>query len=114
VQISIKNALREINNNVSKEWTKAKNISIEKRKKWLESEEGQNYLDDVNFALQADQNLDDEEDPVRVLQINPKRPKGHRERIMKEVSQKYSISERMVETCWKKYRSFEKSDLQEK
>jgi len=114
VQISIKNALREINNNVSKEWTKAKNISIEKRKKWLESEEGQNYLDDVNFALQADQNLDDEEDPVRVLQINPKRPKGHRERIMKEVSQKYSISERMVETCWKKYRSFEKSNLQEK
>jgi hypothetical protein len=114
LQIGINNALREITNNVSKEWAKAKNIPKDKREKWLESEEGQNYFDDIIFALQTDQNIDDEEDPVRVLQINPKRPKGHRKRIMKDVSQRYSISERMVETCWKKYRSFEKSDLQEK
>ena len=111
VQISLKNALKDINNNVSKEWLKAKDIPKDKRKKWLESEEGQDYLEDVNFALQTDQNLDDEEEPTRVLQIIPKRPKGHRKRIIKEVSQRYSISERMVESCWKKYRSFEKSDL---
>ena len=113
VQISLKNALKDINNNVSKEWLKAKDIPKDKRKKWLESEEGQDYLEDVNFALQTDQNLDDEEEPTRVLQIIPKRPKGHRKRIIAEVSQRYSISERMAETCWKKYRSFEKSDIQD-
>lgn len=113
VRISVKNALKDINNNVSKEWAKAKEIPKGKRKKWLESEEGQNYLDDVHFALQTDQKLDDDEDPARALQINPKRPKGHRKRIIEEVSQRYAISERMVETCWKNYRSFEKSDLQD-
>lgn len=111
VQISVKNRLRDINNSVLKEWAKAKEIPKDKRKKWLESEEGQNYIDDVHFALQTDQNLDDQEEPSRVLQIIPKRPKGHRRRIIAEVSQRYSISERMAETCWKKYRSFEKSDL---
>ena len=111
VQENVQNALRELDNNVSKEWVRARDIPIEKRKKWLESEEGQNYLEDVHFALQTDQNLDDEEDPARVLQIKPKRPIGHRKRIIKEVSQQHSISERMAETCWKNYRSFEKSDL---
>ena len=113
VQINVKSALTDINNNVAREWAKAKDIPKEERKKWLGSEEGQNYLDDVNFALQTDQNLDDEEEPTRVLRIIPKRPKGHRKRIIAEVSQRYSISERMAETCWKKYRSFEKSDIQD-
>lgn len=99
-----------------KEWVKAQAVPVSDRKRWLGSKDHKEYLEDVEFALREDQGIsaDDSIKPDRVVRIHPKRPKGPRNSIIKQVAEEETrrlgrrVSERMVLECWKEFRRLEK------
>ena len=74
------------------------------RKKPLDEE----WIEDLESALKEDQGLDllDEEAKAqRYLRLYPKQPKRVRATIIRQVANNHGLSERMVESCWKLFRS---------
>lgn len=86
------------------EHNNAQSIPIQKRSEWIRSQEYEDHEDDVDFALQTDQKLDNDQAPSRVMKIRVKRPWGVKKGIKKTVAQEMGISERLVQTCWDEYR----------
>ncbi len=101
--------------NVAKEWAKAKAVPVAQRNKWINSEAGREYHDDVEFALREDQGIlpDDPRDPARVSRIVIKRPKGPSTEIIREMAKRESekrkthISKDMIERCWTYFRKMQ-------
>ena len=86
------------------EHEKAGSVPIEKRPEWTRSLEYEDHKDDIQFALQTDQGLSDDQPPSRVMKVRLKRPWGVKKDIKKNVAQEMGISERLVQTCWDEYR----------
>jgi hypothetical protein len=91
---------------------RAKGIPIGKRKKWLKSQDGRDYLGDVDSALVEDQYGEGakRKKPSHRLVIGYRRPKGVRKQIMDQVAAQFGITPRMVESCWKEFRASAKSE----
>jgi len=98
---------------VAVEWSKVQAIPVSERKKWLASAAYDDHVENVEYALQQDQGLQDHETPSRIVQIKPKRLNGLRKQIIAEVATLESfergveITPRMVETCLKEFRKLE-------
>lgn len=97
---------------VSEEWEKAQSVPVAERAAWLDSWEGEEYLEDVRAGLQVDQGFDlyDDSEPERIRTILPKRPKNLRRPIIEKIAAEESerrgarVTPRMVESCWKEFR----------
>ena len=101
-------AIQAATDTVRREHEKANKIPLHKRSEWLKSSEYEDHKDDIEFALQTDQKLGDDQSPSRVLKIKPKRPYGIKSPILKQVANEMGISERLVQTCWDEFREFDK------
>ena len=86
------------------EHDKARSIPIERRSAWTRSLEFEDHKDDIQFALQTDQGLSDDQPPSRFMKVRLKRPWGVKKDINKNVAREMGISERLVQTCWDEYR----------
>lgn len=86
------------------EHEKARSIPIERRPEWIRSLEYEDHKDDIQFALQTDQELSDDQPPSSIMKIRVKRPWGVKKGIKENVAQEMGISERLVQTCWDEYR----------
>ncbi len=86
---------------------KANQLPIEKRSTWLATEAGEDHIDDAYFTLQSIQELDDDVDPAKTMQIKIKRPWRVRQEIIKKVAAERSLSERLVTSCWNEYKKFQ-------
>jgi len=86
------------------EHDKAGSIPIERRSAWTRSLEFEDHKDDIQFALQTDQGLSDDQPPSSIMKIRVKRPWGVKKGIKENVAQEMGISERLVQTCWDEYR----------
>lgn len=82
----------------------ANSVPIEMRPEWTRSLEFKDHKDDIRFALQTAQKLDEGQPPSHVMKIQLKRPWGVKKGIKKAVAEEMGISERLVQTCWDEYR----------
>jgi len=99
------------------QWRKAQEIPIHQRNRWLKSQDGEDYVEDVRGAMQEDQGIDlvdDDADPSPVISVDLKFPRGERQAIIKRVSAEMSdelgrlIGPGAVDKCWKEFRRLER------
>jgi len=109
-QQAIENASPEVHTT----YLKLDSIQINKRKQWLQSEEFSDHYEDFIFGLQTDQQLEDEDDPERILTIKIKRPYGVIPEIIASVSRERDLTERYVKTCWNEFRELKNRIEQKK
>jgi hypothetical protein len=115
-RIKIEDRLREV---IAKEtsivrqlWEQANAVPPPDREAWLRSQDGWDYIDDVEFALREQFGIspDDPRPAPRMIQLTAPRPLGTRQSIISIVAAEESaarhksISNRLVEACWKEYR----------
>ncbi len=60
--------------------------------------------------MRLDQGLKEDSEPSRLVRIKAKRPKGIRSEIISKVAEAEGTTERMVETCWKEFRSIQNEE----
>jgi len=100
-------ALSEQTEIVRDEWDVARAMPIRDRKAWMQSPEFTQYLCDVQISLQESQGLSEDQEPARIVRVEPVRPKIGK-RIITQVAGEYSETERMIERCWEEFRKFER------
>ena len=104
--------LAESTRKASQIWAKAREIPVPDRAEWIRTTAAQDYLSDVRAAIHEDSFGEDagyaDGDPVpRLIQARGKRPKN-RKKIIAQVASETGETKRMVETCWKALRRFER------
>lgn len=98
---------------IAEEQAIARAIRPNARKEWLEVH-GDRHSHDVASGLAAQQKLERNEEPNRILTIPLRNPKGKRDQIIAKVASEESvtsritISKRFVDECWKEYRRYQK------
>lgn len=110
IRTSQDKAIAKATERVRREWERARSVPVSERADWLESEEGQEYLEDVEFALREDQQIPPEDSRAanRLLRLISKRPKGPGPKIVTQVASEFGLAERMVERCWDEFRKLDK------
>lgn len=124
--------LAERSKNSSKVRLLAQAIPIGKRREWLQKIAGQEYLEDLGFAICEDSgqvidvNIDikteyhkmadtDKKPLEKIIHVKAKQPKGARKQIISDmvhiVSSRYgcAVSKGTIEKCWKEFRQLEKA-----
>ena len=97
---------RAIEENLNREIDAAtRNVQAEFRLAYRESGEERLDPDDLSDALCLDQGIGDEETPSPLFHVKAKRPRGVLSAIIAKIAKAEGISQRMVETCWKEFRS---------
>ena len=90
-------------------------VPLDERTAWLASCAYEDHKDNVRFALQTDQGLDDDQEPARYITVVAKRPMGLKDEIIKKVAAEESakhgidIAPRYVKTCWSEFRKMQQS-----
>jgi len=112
----LKQKIRDATKTVAIEWEKVNTIPVAERKAWLASNAVEDHRDNVTWALQTDQHIEDDDDePNRVLHFTAAPPKGAVKAIQERMAVEYSaslgkpLSTDMVKRWWRKYRDFERS-----
>lgn len=105
-------ALKKATRNVRGQQRKAQNKAVSIRSIWLDVY-GETHEKDVEDALRRDQKLEAGDQPSRIITVSAKLPKGKtgqsvRQEIIAQAAEKFGISKRMAETCWKEFRAFER------
>ena len=94
-------------------WQKAHQIEQPERQQWLKSDQGMQYIDDVNFELsELNRTQKTGSESNRIFPINLKTPHKARKTIRRDVAEEYSLTENQVKYLWNKHIKLEKSKLQ--
>jgi len=106
----LQSAIAERSAAVQETYERARWVPLKDRGHWISSDAGEEYLDDVDFALREEQQItaDNSTPPSRLLTVHVARPKGVHDEIVAKVAQHYRISERLTQTCWDEFRRIEK------
>jgi hypothetical protein len=99
--------IKELREALKEEHAAAKKIPVERRKD-LTDEKRELMTFDMDAALASHLGIEGEERPPRLFQFIAKRPKGLREKIIKEVATTHGLTRTMVNNCWKEYRRCER------
>ena len=85
-------------------WQKAHQIEQPERQQWLKSDQGMQYIDDVNFELsELNRTQKTGSETNRIFPINLKPPHKARKTIRRDVAAEYSLTENQVKYLWAKY-----------
>ena len=93
------------------QWQKAQQIELPERRQWLRSDEGIQYIDDLNIEVyELNRTLKTGSETNRLFQINSKTPHRARKTIRCEVAAEYSLTENQVKYLWAKYTKIRKTE----
>ena len=94
-------------------WQKAHQIEQPERQQWLKSDQGMQYIDDVNFEVsELNRTQKTGSETNRIFPINLKTPHKARKTIRRDVAEEYSLTENQVKYLWNEHIKLEKSKLQ--
>lgn len=95
---------------VEEEWARLHRVPVPRRRAWLQSEEAGIVFADIEIARRERLGLSDNDRLPSIASFSVPRPKGLRREIISQVAvdetqaRGFSVSERLVEACWKEYR----------
>ena len=99
-----KDGLTSKDSDLRNQWQKAQQIELPERRQWLRSDEGIQYIDDLNIEVyELNRTLKTGSETNRLFQINSKTPHRARKTIRREVAAEYSLTENQVKYLWAKY-----------
>lgn len=85
-------------------WQKAHQIEQPERQQWLKSNQGKQYIEDVDFEVsELNRTLKTGSETNRLFNLNVKTPHRARKTIRCEVAAEYSLTENQVKYLWAKY-----------
>lgn len=94
-------------------WQKAHQIEQPERQQWLKSDQGKQYIEDVNFEVsELNRTMKTGSETNRLFPINFKTPHKARKTIRRDVAEEYSLTENQVKYLWNEHVKLEKSKLQ--
>ena len=97
---------------LNEEHARAQDVGVEHRAQWIELEDGGNqYLWDFESEIEQLNIL--HRNPLitnRLFHLRTRPPRGTRIAIIKQLAQKYSLSENQVDNFWQLYRRFERDE----
>jgi len=85
-------------------WQKAHQIEQPERQQWLKSDQGKQYIEDVNFEVsELNRSMKTGSETNRLFNLNVKTPHRARKIIRCQVASEYSLTENQVKYLWAKY-----------
>jgi hypothetical protein len=85
-------------------WQKAHQIEQPERQQWLKSDQGKQYIEDVDFEVsELNRTLKTGSETNRLFNLNVKTPHRARKTIRCKVAAEYSLTENQVKYLWAKY-----------
>ena len=86
------------------QWQVAHQIEKSKRQQWLKSDQGKQYIEDVNFEVaELNRAMKTGSETNRLFNLNVKTPHRARKIIRCQVASEYSLTENQVKYLWDKY-----------
>lgn len=85
-------------------WQKAHQIEQPERQQWLKSDQGKQYIEDVNFEVsELNRSMKTGSETNRLFNLNVKTPHRARKIIRGQVASEFSLTENQVKYLWAKY-----------
>ena len=86
------------------QWQVAHQIEKSKRQQWLKSDQGKQYIEDVNFEVaELNRAMKTGSETNRLFNLNVKTPHRARKIIRCQVASEFSLTENQVKYLWAKY-----------
>lgn len=86
------------------QWQIAHQIEQPERQQWLKSDQGKQYIEDVNFEVsELNRSMKIGSETNRLFNLNVKTPHRARKIIRCQVASEFSLTENQVKYLWAKY-----------
>ena len=86
------------------QWQIAHQIEQPERQQWLKSDQGKQYIEDVNFEVsELNRSMKTGSETNRLFNLNVKTPHRARKIIRCQVASEFSLTENQVKYLWAKY-----------